>query len=203
MKIIPLTGDLTKPWDTVVLTSPDSWFYHLHDEQKLLHEAWYAISHNFLIEDNNQIVGICPIQEHMGNSSALESTILGPAGIALIPGLEFDQRNKYFRFGYDYIYKILEKCNRKFCRINIPPLSESSLQSWNTGYHPLLQFGLADCSTKTAIINLKEIDPKTLQSKIIDNMFFAGEILDIDGPSGGYNLQVAWSTGYLAGQSAM
>lgn len=51
-------------------------------------------------------------------------------------------------------------------------------------------------------IDLKEINPKTLKSKIIKNIYFAGEILDIDGPSGGYNLQVAWSTGYLAGQSA-
>jgi len=49
-------------------------------------------------------------------------------------------------------------------------------------------------------VNLKEIDPKTCQSKIISNLYLAGEILDIDGPTGGYNLQVAWSTGYLVGQ---
>ncbi|MFH1997898.1 MAG: NAD(P)/FAD-dependent oxidoreductase, partial [Patescibacteria group bacterium] len=48
---------------------------------------------------------------------------------------------------------------------------------------------------------LKEVDQKTMKSKIIDNLYFAGEILDIDGPTGGYNLQVAWSTGYLAGES--
>ena len=51
-------------------------------------------------------------------------------------------------------------------------------------------------------ISLKEVDPKTMRSKIINNLFFAGEILDLDGPTGGYNLQVCWSTGYLAGQSA-
>ncbi|MFC1551578.1 NAD(P)/FAD-dependent oxidoreductase [Candidatus Latescibacterota bacterium] len=49
-------------------------------------------------------------------------------------------------------------------------------------------------------INLREIDPKTMRSKLIDNLFFAGEILDLDGPTGGYNLQVCWSTGYLAGE---
>ena len=48
-------------------------------------------------------------------------------------------------------------------------------------------------------VDLKEVDPKTMKSKIIDNLYFAGEILDVDGPTGGYNLQVAWSTGYLAG----
>ncbi|TRZ78638.1 NAD(P)/FAD-dependent oxidoreductase [bacterium] len=48
-------------------------------------------------------------------------------------------------------------------------------------------------------VNLKEVDSKTMQSKIVDNLYFAGEILDVDGPTGGYNLQVAWSTGYLAG----
>ncbi|MDA3837379.1 MAG: NAD(P)/FAD-dependent oxidoreductase [Candidatus Delongbacteria bacterium] len=48
-------------------------------------------------------------------------------------------------------------------------------------------------------VDLKEVDRKTMKSKVIDNLYFAGEILDIDGPTGGYNLQVAWSTGYLAG----
>jgi predicted Rossmann fold flavoprotein len=51
-------------------------------------------------------------------------------------------------------------------------------------------------------IFLKEIDGKTMKSKLVGNLFFAGEILDIDGPTGGYNLQVCWSTGYLAGNSA-
>ena len=51
-------------------------------------------------------------------------------------------------------------------------------------------------------ISLKEIDSKTMKSKLIDNLFFAGEILDLDGPSGGYNLQICWTTGYLAGQSS-
>ncbi len=51
-------------------------------------------------------------------------------------------------------------------------------------------------------VDLKEIDHKTMKSKIIDNLFFAGEVIDIDGPTGGFNLQACWSTGYLAGQSA-
>ncbi len=48
-------------------------------------------------------------------------------------------------------------------------------------------------------VNLIEVDSKTMRSKIIENLFFAGEILDIDGPSGGYNLQICWSTGHAAG----
>ena len=52
-------------------------------------------------------------------------------------------------------------------------------------------------------VNLKEINPKTMKSKIMDNLYFAGEILDIDGPTGGYNLQVAWSTGFLAAKNIL
>ncbi|MCX6761889.1 MAG: NAD(P)/FAD-dependent oxidoreductase [Candidatus Moranbacteria bacterium] len=52
-------------------------------------------------------------------------------------------------------------------------------------------------------VALKEIDPKTMQSKIIENLYFAGEILDLDGPTGGYNLQICWSTGYLAGSNTL
>lgn len=50
-------------------------------------------------------------------------------------------------------------------------------------------------------IDLKEVDPKTCKSKLIDNLYLAGEVLDINGPTGGYNLQVAWSTGYLVGNN--
>ncbi len=51
-------------------------------------------------------------------------------------------------------------------------------------------------------VSLKEVDPRTMRSTRIDNLYFAGEILDLDGPTGGYNLQVCWSTGYVAGESA-
>jgi hypothetical protein len=51
-------------------------------------------------------------------------------------------------------------------------------------------------------ISLKEIDSKTMKSKLIDNLYFAGEAIDLDGPSGGYNLQMCWTTGYVAGQNA-
>jgi len=51
-------------------------------------------------------------------------------------------------------------------------------------------------------VSLSEINDKTMRSKIVDNLFFAGETIDIDGKTGGFNLQACWSTGYLAGKSA-
>ena len=63
-------------------------------------------------------------------------------------------------------------------------------------------YGFDKAIITTGGINLKEVDPKTMRSKIIKNLYFAGEILDLDGPTGGYNLQVCWSTGHLAGESA-
>ncbi|MCK4919313.1 MAG: aminoacetone oxidase family FAD-binding enzyme, partial [Candidatus Pacebacteria bacterium] len=51
-------------------------------------------------------------------------------------------------------------------------------------------------------VKLSEINPKTMKSKLIDNLYLAGEILDLDGPTGGYNLQICWSTGYVSGDSA-
>lgn len=51
-------------------------------------------------------------------------------------------------------------------------------------------------------VSLKEIVPKTMSSRILGNLFFAGEVMDIDGDTGGYNLQIAFSTGALAGSSA-
>ncbi len=49
-------------------------------------------------------------------------------------------------------------------------------------------------------INLKEIDPKTMQSKIIEGLYFCGEVVNLDGPCGGYNLQWSFSSGYLSGK---
>lgn len=46
-----------------------------------------------------------------------------------------------------------------------------------------------------------EIDSKTMSSKLIDNLYFAGEVIDLDGDTGGFNLQIAYSTGWLAGES--
>ncbi len=51
-------------------------------------------------------------------------------------------------------------------------------------------------------VSVKEVDPSTMESKLIKGLFFAGEVLDVDTETGGFNLQVAWSTGYLAGESA-
>ena len=48
-------------------------------------------------------------------------------------------------------------------------------------------------------ISTKEINPKTMESKIIKGLFFAGEIIDVDAYTGGFNLQIAYSTGYTAG----
>ena len=49
-------------------------------------------------------------------------------------------------------------------------------------------------------INIKEINPKTMESKIVKGLYFAGEIIDVDSYTGGFNLQIAYSTGYVAGQ---
>ena len=49
-------------------------------------------------------------------------------------------------------------------------------------------------------INIKEINPKTMESKIIPGLYFAGEIIDVDAYTGGFNLQIAYSTGYTAGK---
>lgn len=51
-------------------------------------------------------------------------------------------------------------------------------------------------------VSVKEIDPSTMESKKVKNLFFAGEMIDVDAMTGGYNLQIAWSTGYLAGKMA-
>lgn len=51
-------------------------------------------------------------------------------------------------------------------------------------------------------VRVKDVDPGTMESKLVKGLYFAGEVLDLDAVTGGYNLQIAWSTAYLAGKSA-
>jgi predicted Rossmann fold flavoprotein len=67
-----------------------------------------------------------------------------------------------------------------------------------------LRLTITGCKEKQAIVtrgglSVKEINPKTMESRLVNGLYFAGEVIDIDGLTGGYNLQAAFSTGYLAG----
>lgn len=62
--------------------------------------------------------------------------------------------------------------------------------------------GFAEAVITKGGVSVKEIAPSTMQSKKMKGLYFAGEVLDVDALTGGYNLQIAWSTGYLAGSSA-
>lgn len=74
------------------------------------------------------------------------------------------------------------------------------LKNWNmeiTGF-----VGYERCVVTAGGVSLEEVTPKTLESRLIPGLYFAGEVLDLDADTGGYNLQAAFSTGYLAGISA-
>ncbi|HAX37646.1 MAG: hypothetical protein A2087_06845 [Spirochaetes bacterium GWD1_61_31] len=62
--------------------------------------------------------------------------------------------------------------------------------------------GLDEAMASRGGVRLDEIDPKTMASRQLPGLYFAGEVLDVDGDSGGFNIQAAWSTGALAGRSA-
>ncbi|MDQ7823084.1 MAG: NAD(P)/FAD-dependent oxidoreductase [Candidatus Eremiobacteraeota bacterium] len=62
--------------------------------------------------------------------------------------------------------------------------------------------GMSEAEVTQGGVELKEVDPKTMESKLIHGLYFAGEVLDIDGYIGGFNLQAAFSTGYVAGRNA-
>ena len=62
--------------------------------------------------------------------------------------------------------------------------------------------GFSEAIITAGGVKVKNINPSTMESKIIDGLYFAGEMIDVDALTGGFNLQVAWSTGFLAGESA-
>ena len=70
------------------------------------------------------------------------------------------------------------------------------------GVHVAGLYGFEKAVITAGGIELSEVDSKTMRSKLVENLYFAGEVLNLDGPTGGYNLQVCWSTGYCAGEAA-
>ena len=63
--------------------------------------------------------------------------------------------------------------------------------------------GFAEAIITQGGVNVKEVNPSTMESKLVQGLYFAGEVLDLDAVTGGFNLQIAWSTGHLAGISAV
>lgn len=61
---------------------------------------------------------------------------------------------------------------------------------------------IAGAIITTGGVSVKQINPKTMESKLVKGLYFAGEVLDVDAYTGGFNLQIAWATGKLAGQNA-
>lgn len=67
---------------------------------------------------------------------------------------------------------------------------------------PLSLRSFAEAIITRGGVHIKEIDPATMESKKVQGLYFAGEVLDVDAHTGGYNLQIAFSTGFAAGRSA-
>lgn len=61
--------------------------------------------------------------------------------------------------------------------------------------------GYAEAIITKGGVSIKDVNPSTMESKVVKGLYFAGEVLDLDALTGGFNLQIAWSTGYLAGSS--
>ena len=79
------------------------------------------------------------------------------------------------------------------------PLIDEALQGKAKG---LYFDALKELARKSYWYLTSEIDPKTMGSKLVEGLFFAGEIIDVDAYTGGFNLQIAFSTGYTAGENA-
>ena len=61
---------------------------------------------------------------------------------------------------------------------------------------------IADAIVTSGGVKVGEVDPKTMESKKVQGLYFAGELLDVDAYTGGFNLQIAWATGRETGESA-
>lgn len=92
-----------------------------------------------------------------------------------------------------------EEINQHITKKQINILTQT-LKAWQLG--PVKEVLLDRGEVVAGGIDLDEVDPQTMRSKLVQGLYLAGEVLDIAGPVGGYNLQAAWSTGFVAGETA-
>ena len=110
---------------------------------------------------------------------ALLPTKMIPVVIEL-SGIDPDKKvNEVSREERQHLVQLLKKL----------PLTVTGLRGWNEAI-----------ITKGGV-SVKDVNPSTMESKLVSHLYFCGEVLDLDALTGGYNLQIAWSTGYLAGMS--
>jgi hypothetical protein len=119
------------------------------------------------------------------NYKTIEESMIGFINKKLIPVLLYGA-------GFDELNKICGKLNKKEIYKIIDILKEWKFEV--TGHNSWQQ-----AQSTAGGVKLSEINPKTLESLKVKGLYFAGEILDVDGDCGGFNLQWAWSSGYTAG----
>ena len=150
----------------------------------------------------------------------------GPASLSidLLPAtgqkqLAEELQSAFDRHGGRFVQNILEE---------LVPARVAGMVLGNAGVHPEVKAGrvsagqreslslslkdlrfnvertrpLAEAMVTAGGVSLAEVDPRTLQSKLVNGLYFCGEMLDVDADTGGFNLQAAFSTGWLAGESA-
>ena len=92
--------------------------------------------------------------------------------------------------------------DRRYAELSSSQLSSIAAQLKGLTFPLQGTLGYEKAEVTAGGVKLSEVNSSTMESKLVPNLFFAGEILDLDGPIGGFNFQSAWSTGWLAGQSA-
>jgi glycosyltransferase involved in cell wall biosynthesis/ubiquinone/menaquinone biosynthesis C-methylase UbiE len=153
LSIHMLTRDLESNWESLINNSPDAWFYHSFAEQVLLEEAWPIQTMSFLLEWRGKMVAACPFQRFKGNPTLLQSTNMGPAGIAFDASLSPDERKQVEPIVYKALYQFCEHMGVKQVDIALPPLASNAISAWDLP-NPLLQHGFQDRSTVTTVIDL-------------------------------------------------
>jgi glycosyltransferase involved in cell wall biosynthesis/SAM-dependent methyltransferase len=153
-KVHLLTPDTAAAWERIVLASPDAWLYHTLDEQALLAEAWGGESLSFLVEKAGRLVGVLPLQRWPWDRSTLWSTLMGPAGPALIRDLDDGERVEALAFMHGVVAQMLALKKAKTVRMILPPLAPARRAEWASPENPLKAFGYADDSTWTSVVDL-------------------------------------------------
>ena len=174
----------------------------------------FGVSGPIILSASAHLVRYKKIEEKLKNKKIILSIDLKPA--LSIEKLDTrilrdfnNQKNKYFKNSLDELLpqKLIDIIVEKSKIAPSKKVNEITKEERRQILATLKQFEITlkdfrpieEAIITSGGINIKEINPKTMESKLIKGLYFAGEIIDVDSYTGGFNLQIAYSTGYVAG----
>ena len=157
VEIVKFSDDLKDDWENVSDNSDQAWLYHRFDWHRIFKESWNPETFSFLVALNGKIIGIFPMQRHMGNPILFDSQAMGTGGLAVLNGLDGFHKSNISSAVYNHLASLIGNMCQAV-RIFLPPCVA------HFGNAMGIYGSYEDISTQTYVIDLAKTEDEIFAS---------------------------------------